>query len=237
MLIETIAEENDIDEGRAKDYIKKLAVGSALAGSLFAGRELYKDDSSIKKGLQDKVASIKNQKKINHSGFLMKQAFVESRYKKNAISPKGAKGLTQIMPSTLQDYLKSTGKNIEDVDLFDIKHSVDIQIHTMQNLYNATFIEKENQSEIVRLAKTLAAYNWGRGNLSNFLEKLKKNGENIYTSLDWVEKIPNKETREYINKILLKTDEKVEEEYKIALAAKENKPIVNLYKKQINLEK
>ncbi len=232
LFIESIAEEYNIDE---RNFLKKAAATAALGASLYGGGLAYKNIANKSAGV-DKVQSVKNEKKINHSEFLLKQAFVESGLNSEAISPKGAKGLTQIMPSALQDYLKSTGKKIEDVNLFDIKHSVDIQIKTMQSLYNSTFIEKENQSEIVRLAKTLAAYNWGRGNMANFLKKLKDQGEDIYNSLTWVEKLPE-EPKNYINKILLKKDKAIERQYQEAIKDPENKSIVSLYKKDINLEK
>ena len=94
---------------------------------------------------------------------------------------------------------------------------------------NSSFIKKENQSEVVRLAKTLAAYKWGRGNLSKFLNKLKEEGEvDIYNSLDWVKQLPL-ETSDYINKILLKKDPKFEREFEKAIKSDKNKKIVSIY--------
>ena len=92
-----------------------------------------------------------------------------------------------------------------------------------------SFIKKENQSEVVRLAKTLAAYNWGRGNLSRFLSKLKEEGKvDMYNSLDWVKQLPL-ETSDYINKILLKKDPKFEKEFEKAIKSDKNKKIVSIY--------
>ena len=97
----------------------------------------------------------------------------------------------------------------------------------MNDLYNASFIDKENQSEDVRLAKTLAAYNWGRGNLLNFLNEEKESSD-IYKSLDWVEKLPN-ETKTYINKILGNNDQ-FNKDYNKAVNNEKYTYIVNEYK-------
>jgi membrane-bound lytic murein transglycosylase MltF len=236
LLIESIAEEHNISENKYKDFAKKFGITAALAGSLYAGRELSKDDSKLKTAVASKIASIKKEEPINHKEILMKQAYKESGFNPNAVSSRGAKGLTQIMPITLTDYLKSTGKKPEDVDLNDVEQSIDIQVKTMKDLYNATFIEKENQSEIVRMAKTLAAYNWGRGNTSSLLKKLKDRGFDIYNSLDWVKELP-KETSDYINKILLQKDSKFNKDFEKAKKELSNKNIVNYYQKIKTLEK
>lgn len=229
LLLESVAEEYNIDEG-LKDSIKKAAVVAAIAtagavGANKAAKSLFnKGDSETQK-----VYSIKDEKVLPHNIIALRTAFKESRYDPNAVSPRGAKGLTQLMPSAIEDYAKSIGKDIKDINPMDIKTSINIQIKTMKDLYNSSFIKKENQSEVVRLAKTLAAYNWGRGNLSKFLNELKEEGKvDIYNSLDWVKQLPL-ETSDYINKILLKKDPKFEREFEEAIKSDENKKIVRIY--------
>jgi hypothetical protein len=233
LLIESIAEEYNVDEG-LKDILKKGAVVAALGtagavGAYKAGKSLLnKGDSD-----SQKVYNIKDEVPMTHEEVLSRQAFKESRLDPNAVSPRGAKGLTQIMPSALEDYLKATGKKIEDVNLMDIRNSIDIQVQTMKSLYNSSFInkEKEGQTEVVRLAKTLAAYNYGRGNLSSLLNKIKEEGKiDIYNSLDWLDKLPL-ETSDYVKKILLKKDPKFEREYQKSIKSDKNKKIVSYYKK------
>lgn len=155
--------------------------------------------------------------------YLRKQAFRESEYDPGAISPMGAIGLTQIMPSTYQDYLKSTGD--KPGNLTDPKESVKVQKWIMDGLYNAGFINKPNQSEKVRMAKVFASYNAGRGNVSRKLEEAKKKGIDIYNTLDWTKELP-KETRTYIDQILLNKDADFEKRYQEAL---KTSPYAKLY--------
>jgi hypothetical protein len=153
----------------------------------------------------------------------LRQAFKESGFDPKAISSAGALGLTQVTPITYKEYLKSTGS--KPGDLTDPKHAVEVQKWVMNDLYNAGFINKPNQSEDVRMAKTLAAYNYGRGNLSKTLEKAKEKGIDIYKSLDWTKMLPA-ETSDYLNKVLLKKDKTFETDYSNAL---KTSPYINLY--------
>ena len=51
----------------------------------------------------------------------------------------------------------------------------------MNKLYNSPTINTNNPKEEVRLAKALAAYNWGRKNLEDHLVALKNAGKDIYS--------------------------------------------------------
>jgi hypothetical protein len=237
LLLESIMEEHSINEVKPKDILKKGLIPAALIGALYGGYQSIKDNPIKANTGIEKVQSMEG-KAMPHREILIRQAFQESRFNPEATSPRGAKGIAQIMPSALEDYLKRTGKDPEDVNLNDIKSSIDIQLSTMQNLYNASFIEKKDreQSEVVRLAKTLAAYNYGRGNLNKVLITAKEKGLDIYNSLDWMKSLP-KETYDYINKILLKKDSKFEKEYQQAIKSQENKNIIKQYKKVNSLEK
>lgn len=155
--------------------------------------------------------------------YLRKQAFRESEYDPNAISPMGAIGLTQIMPNTYKDYLKATGD--KPGDLTDPKESVKVQKWIMDDLYNAGFINKPNQSNEVRMAKVFASYNIGRGKASRLLKEAKEKGIDIYNTLDWIKEFP-KETRTYIDQILLNKDPDFEERYQKAL---KTSPYAKLY--------
>ena len=52
-----------------------------------------------------------------------------------------------------------------------------------------------------RLLKSLASYNWGRGNVLNLLKAQKAKGSDIYNSTEWMQHLP-KETKEYIQMIV-----------------------------------
>jgi soluble lytic murein transglycosylase-like protein len=158
---------------------------------------------------------------------LVRQAYRESTFNPKAVSPAGYKGLGQIGDQVIKDYKKAN--NITGtIDPFNIKQNSDVHKYSMNELYNSSFINKPGQSEEVRLAKTLAAYNWGRGNVINLLNDLKEDGVDIYNSLDWVDKLP-KESRNYINDILLQKNTTFNTDFSKALSNQKNKPITKLY--------
>lgn len=158
---------------------------------------------------------------------LIRQAYRESAFNPNAVSPAGYKGLGQIGETVIKDYKKAN--NISgNIDLFNMKQNSDVQKYSMNELYNSSFINKPGQSEQVRLAKTLAAYNWGRTNVSNLLNDLKEDGVDIYNSLDWISKLPD-EPKKYINDILLQKNTTFNTDFSKALSNQKNKPIKSIY--------
>jgi hypothetical protein len=158
---------------------------------------------------------------------LIRQAYRESAFNPNIVSPAGYKGLGQIGDAVIKDYKKAN--NITgNIDPFNMKQNSEVQKYSMNELYNSSFINKPGQSENVRLAKTLASYNWGRGNVMNLLNDLKEEGVDIYNSLDWVSKLPE-EPRNYINDILLQKNTTFNTDFSKALGNQKNKPIKRLY--------
>ena len=158
---------------------------------------------------------------------LMRQAYKESTFNPNAQSPAGYKGLTQIGDGVISDYNRKYKDRV--IDPFNPRDAVDVQKYSMDDLYNASFINKPNQTDEVRIAKTLASYNWGRGNMEKYLTKNKKSGKDIYNSLNWVEGLP-KETRDYVTKILMGSNEGFEKDYSKAIGDVKNKQYLDLYK-------
>lgn len=146
-----------------------------------------------------------------------RQQYKESNFNPNAVSPAGARGLTQIMPKTEKE-LKEKGVISQDANIFDEEVSKKAQSYMMNELYNSSFINKKDveQKDSVKLAKVLAAYNWGRGNVVEYLQKQKEKGVDIYNSYDWIKNMP-KETSDYVNAILLKKNPNFEDSYKKAL--------------------
>jgi hypothetical protein len=126
---------------------------------------------------------------------LLRQLYAESAFNPNAVSKAGYKGLGQIGEDVIESYKKATG--VKKVDPFNVNDNIAVQKWAMTNLYNAEFINRPDQDPEIRLAKTLAAYNWGRGNLSDYLSEQKKKGVDIYNSKDWINNLP-KETKDYI---------------------------------------
>lgn len=118
---------------------------------------------------------------------LKQQAIAESGLDPDAISPVGAKGLTQFMDATWTEWeANEFGPTIppnRHVSIFDPEDAIRAQADVMHWLLGIW------QGDV---AKALASYNWGLGNLRKCLEK---HGEN------WREFIPL-ESRQYLKKIL-----------------------------------
>ena len=96
----------------------------------------------------------------------------------------------------------------EDFDPFNPEHSKEAQQVYMNNLMNRSW---NKGSEEIKIAKALAAYNYGPTATVRVLNKAKEQGKDIYESLDWIEELPL-ETRDDISKIL-GYNEKFEDEY------------------------
>jgi hypothetical protein len=142
---------------------------------------------------------------------LVRQAYKESTFDPEAVSSAGYKGIAQLGDAVIKDYKKATGET--EVDPFDPEDATKVQKWYMDHLYNASFINKPDQSPLVRRAKTFAAYNWGRGNMSEFLNNQKEKGVDIYgDDMKWLESLPQ-ETKDYVHKIVLGDNENWEEEY------------------------
>ena len=108
---------------------------------------------------------------------------VESAGKANAVSPKGASGLMQLMPGTA----KSLG-----VDPTDPQQNVEGGSRYLREL-----LDKYNSEELA-----LAAYNWGPGNIDRAIRKVKAAGvKTTWANLLREVKVP-KETRQYVPKVL-----------------------------------
>ena len=108
------------------------------------------------------------------SGLLSTMGFHESGFNPNAVSPVGARGVMQFMPATAQEY---------GIDPHDTPAAIDAAGKKMAGLvkyYNGD------------MAKAVAAYNYGEGNLNNAIAKA---GDN------WQSALPT-ETQNYLSRIL-----------------------------------
>lgn len=111
----------------------------------------------------------------------------ESNFIEKAESKKGAKGLMQLMDSTGQEIAKGLNMTIDNDDLFIPE--ININLGTK---YISKMLKKYGNIQLA-----LAAYNAGSGNVDSWINsgKLKADGSDI-------EKIPFKETNNYVRKIL-----------------------------------
>jgi len=141
-----------------------------------------------------------------------RQIFTESRYKSDAVSPAGATSIAQIMPNTFKDGLKK-GYVPKGTKYEDLAKNDNLALQFRDSYMSDLLTRDWNKgTDKVKMAKALAAYNLGPTGMLRILKK-SKNTKDIYNSLDWVEDLP-KETREYVNKILIGGDEDFESEYK-----------------------
>lgn len=111
----------------------------------------------------------------------------ESNFNEKAESSKGAKGLMQLMYTTAKDVAKKVDIEIDEEKI--LEPNININLGTK---YISILLEKYHNNELA-----LAAYNAGSGNVDNWIEEntLKKDGTDA-------EKIPYKETNNYVRKIL-----------------------------------
>lgn len=162
-------------------------------------------------GFLDKVANVLNgwfnsdedtqSDGIDMEELAARQAYAESRYKSNAQSGAGARGLFQIMPSVLSDYNLKNNANYTVDDLYNDTINSQIRNWYFEDLMNRGWNTKNNPSDSIRVAKALAAYNYGSGNVVNQLNKAKAAGVDIYNGWGWLVNMP-KETRDYVNFVL-----------------------------------
>lgn len=110
----------------------------------------------------------------------------ESKFDKDAVSSKGAKGLMQIMDTTCE--WVSEKIEISDIDLFD--PAVNIEIGTYYLSYLLDLYKGNKECAI-------AAYNAGPANVDEWLsdEKYSKDGKNL-------DQIPFEETDRYVKKVM-----------------------------------
>lgn len=113
----------------------------------------------------------------------------ESNFNPRAVSEKGARGLMQIMPETGQSVAGELGYHDFSPDqLFVPEININIGAWYLSDLDN------EFNGNVILM---LAAYNGGRGNVTEWIENDRSGG------IKDVDQIPFPETRYYIEKVLL----------------------------------
>ena len=115
----------------------------------------------------------------------------ESNFDERAVSNKSALGLMQIMEETARDVVKKHNINIKNditkEEMKDIKNNINIGTK-----YLSILLDRYKNIPV-----SIAAYNAGIGTVDNWIEKgiINKDGSNI-------EKIPYKETNNYVRKTI-----------------------------------
>ncbi|TAK49276.1 MAG: lytic transglycosylase domain-containing protein [Xanthobacteraceae bacterium] len=118
----------------------------------------------------------------------------ESAFNQKVVSPANAMGLMQVTPAAGRQVAKKFGVG------FDVKRLMS------DPAYNASF----GAAELAELLEnyrgsyilTFAAYNAGRGRIRDWLAKYGDPRDPGVDAVDWVERIPFSETRNYVQRIL-----------------------------------
>ncbi len=118
----------------------------------------------------------------------------ESAFNSAAVSPSGALGLMQLMPGTAREVAGKTGvPYIQDKLTHDPAYNV-----SLGTQYLGDMLQKFGGS--YELA--LAAYNAGPGRVARWLESIGDPRAGKIDMVDWIEMIPVRETRNYVQRIM-----------------------------------
>ena len=153
-----------------------------------------------------------NSEPIDYEKIAERQRFMESAYNNRAVSHKEARGAWGIMPSAKREYIQ-LGKG-RPGSLNDPKYNRKVRDYMMRRVTRSDAFYSED-TDSVRIGKQLAYYNWGMGNMRNYLKQQEKKGVDTRYSFDWLEELPE-ETKNYVNFILRNRDineHKNQEEY------------------------
>ena len=120
---------------------------------------------------------------------LMAIARRESAFFPEARSSAGARGLMQIMPATGAQVARQIGEPHRRADLYEVDHNV-----RLGSAYYKQLLDRYDGNRVL----ALAAYNAGPHRVDRW-----RNGEDGKIPVDlWIETIPYKETREYVQAVL-----------------------------------
>ncbi len=121
---------------------------------------------------------------------LVAMAKAESNFNSRAVSESGARGLMQIMPDTGQWIARQMNDSTFNPEcLFEPETNIK---------YGAWYIADLQKEFHGNTVLVLAAYNGGRGNVSEWLTRKEISG-----GKSTIEQIPFPETRHYVKKVLL----------------------------------
>jgi len=115
----------------------------------------------------------------------------ESSFRPYVISPVGACGLMQLLPSTAAYISGNKQLRRNRQKLFEIQYNLELGQNYVKYLLEKPFINGN-------LIYMLTAYNAGPGNLSKWLKKIKDNNDPLL----YMEIIPSRETRIYIERVI-----------------------------------
>ncbi|MCB1475479.1 MAG: lytic transglycosylase domain-containing protein [Rhodobiaceae bacterium] len=117
----------------------------------------------------------------------------ESLFNPRARSHADARGLMQLLPSTAAGVAKRNGVSYSKDKLYDPTYNAQLGA-----AYLSEGVARYNGSYIL----AIAAYNAGRGRADEWIERFGDPRSPKVDPIDWIERIPFTETREYVQKVL-----------------------------------
>ncbi|MGE0659615.1 MAG: lytic transglycosylase domain-containing protein [Reyranellaceae bacterium] len=195
------------EERRARQFMVRLAIDGSAAERRLAG-ELMLQLNRPDIGLQVAKKSVEGGTLLHEASFpnvridgalpveravALGLARQESQFDNRAQSSAGALGLMQLMPATAQKVAKSLGQPY-------VKARLTSDAGYNAQLGSAYLAEMLDRFGALELA--LAAYNAGPHRVSRWLdENGDPRGQNV-DMIDWVELIPFRETRNYVQRVM-----------------------------------
>ncbi len=117
----------------------------------------------------------------------------ESEFDNFAKSPAGALGLMQLLPSTARETAYKNSLSFNPQKLYEPEYNM-----TLGSMYLQRMIDNYDGSIVM----AIAAYNAGPGNVYKWVQKFGKPENSIDGAVEWIEKIPFTETRNYVQRVL-----------------------------------
>ena len=190
-------------------FIHRLNKLSGTRGSRFKVARLARESgrldlavSTAKLSFQEGLGLTKEgypilQLKLNlnkESSFIHAIVRQESAFNSRALSPAGARGLMQLMPTTAARIAKNNSlpysrRNLINDKSYNLKLG-QLYIKKLLGMYNNSYV------------LTLAAYNAGPSRVKRWLRIHGDPRDQDVDSIDWIEKIPFSETRNYIQRVM-----------------------------------
>lgn len=143
------------------------------------------------------IGAIPSKARIGDTGKALAYAIArqESAFNAAAVSPANARGLLQLLPGTAKMMARKTGQRYSYKRL------------TTDAAYNATlgaaYLSEQLDNFGNSYILTFAGYNAGPGRVKEWLERFgDPRGKPIEEVVDWIERIPFTETRNYVQRVM-----------------------------------
>ncbi len=117
----------------------------------------------------------------------------ESLFNERALSPAGARGLMQIMPTTGRTVASKNKIPHSNDALFQPSHNI-----SLGTLYLRELLDRFGGQHVL----ATAGYNAGPGRPVQWQSRNGRLGSDLYQNINWIEMIPFNETRNYVQRVL-----------------------------------